>query len=124
MSTTTSPMTTQELLLDIFQRLYFPLQFMLASLSFLPGTLYSLLSTSNFSALTSISRIKDAWFARFWGVYGPQVRENASENGAKPMIQAARGVVLDIGPGSGEVCIVFLFSDFLGWEMRWRGKAG
>lgn len=90
--------------MDVFQHLWFPVQFMFASATFLPGTIISLLASSNIATLSSVDRFKDAWFARFWGVYGPRVRETASTN-AEPMIKAARGIVLDIGPGSGEVCL-------------------
>ncbi|KAK6608057.1 methyltransferase domain-containing protein [Botrytis cinerea] len=99
-------MNTKEYIMDVFQHLWFPVQFMFASATFLPGTIISLLASSNIATLSSVDRFKDAWFARFWGVYGPRVRETASTN-AEPMIKAARGIVLDIGPGSGEWLHVF-----------------
>ncbi|KAF7954121.1 hypothetical protein EAE96_005253 [Botrytis aclada] len=92
-------MNTKEYLIDVLQHLYFPVQFMFASATFLPGTIISHLASSNIATLSSVDKFKNAWFARFWAVYGPRVRESASTN-AEPMIKAARGVVLDIGPGS------------------------
>ncbi|KAF7920572.1 uncharacterized protein EAE97_011465 [Botrytis byssoidea] len=99
-------MNTKEYIIDVLQHLYFPVQFMFASATFLPGTIVSLLVSSNIATLSSVDKFKHAWFARFWAVYGPRVRESASTN-AEPMIKAARGVVLDIGPGSGEWLHVF-----------------
>ncbi|CAD6444771.1 63f628ce-dcbe-465b-9b13-1303b274220c [Sclerotinia trifoliorum] len=99
-------MNTKEYIKDVLQHLWFPIEFMIVSFTFLPGTIISLLTSANVTTLSSVDRIKDAWFARFWAVYGPQVRESASEN-AEPMIKAARGIVLDIGPGSGEWLHVF-----------------
>ncbi|KAM3075013.1 hypothetical protein ACMFMG_007526 [Clarireedia jacksonii] len=98
-------MNTKEYLQDVLLHLFFPLQFMFISLSYLPGAILSLLS-SDPTALTSVTRTKDAWFAHFWGKVGPQVRQTASVNAA-PIIKQARGVVLDIGPGSGEWLRVF-----------------
>lgn len=47
------------------------------------------------------SLFKDAWFANFWAFCGPQTRENATPRVA-PLMALASGVVLEIGPGSGE----------------------
>ncbi|KAH6713250.1 S-adenosyl-L-methionine-dependent methyltransferase [Leptodontidium sp. 2 PMI_412] len=88
-------------LLDIFWSLIDPLLFMAFSASYLPVTILSLIRTQQFRTFTSPSLFKDAWFARFWASVGPQTRENALPR-AGPLIAQARGVVLDIGPGSGE----------------------
>ncbi|PQE23403.1 methyltransferase domain-containing protein [Rutstroemia sp. NJR-2017a WRK4] len=98
-------MNTKEFIQDVLMHMWFPVQFMAISVSFFPGAILSLLA-SNPAALMSTSRIKDAWFANFWGKVGPEVRKTASVN-AGPLIQQARGVVLDIGPGSGEWLHVF-----------------
>lgn len=88
-------------LLSIAQCLADPLLFLLVSASYLPLTIYTLLTTHQYSTLSSPSSFKDAWFAQFWSVIGPQTRENALPR-AGPLIAQASGVVLDIGPGSGE----------------------
>jgi len=95
-----------DLAADMLDSLFFPIRFMLISVSFLPGTILSLFVSRNFTVLLSPPRLKDAWFARFWGVYGANTRKTASIN-ASPLIQEMRGVVLDIGPGSGEWLHVF-----------------
>jgi hypothetical protein len=88
-------------LLDILQHLVSPIIFMSMSASYLPGTVLTLLLTFNFSTLISPSKFKDVWFARFWADYGPGAREGASVS-ARPLIEQAYGVVVEIGPGNGE----------------------
>ena len=87
--------------IDIFWHLIDPLHFMCLSAYYLPLTIISLLSTLQFSVLLSPSALKDAWFARFWSWAGPGTRENAIPR-VKLLISQAYGVVLEIGPGSGE----------------------
>jgi hypothetical protein len=87
--------------LDVAQHLLAPLLFMSLSACFFPITIYNLITSLQFSVLFSPSAFKDAWFANFWEKYGPGTRENATLN-AQPLIAQSRGVVLDIGPGSGE----------------------
>ncbi|KAH7350733.1 S-adenosyl-L-methionine-dependent methyltransferase [Rhexocercosporidium sp. MPI-PUGE-AT-0058] len=88
-------------LIDIFWSLLDPLLFLALSASYLPPTILTLLLTQQLRVFTSLSHFKDVWFARFWADIGPQTRENALPR-AGPLIAQARGVVLDIGPGSGE----------------------
>lgn len=88
-------------LYDVLQELVQPLYLMLLSAIYLPGTLLSLLKSGQLTTLASPSGVKYAWFARFWAVYGPLMKENSAPRVA-PLIGLARGVVLDIGPGSGE----------------------
>jgi hypothetical protein len=90
-----------EKLVDVFWHLIDPLHFMCMSASYLPLTIFNLLITLQFSTLLSPSALKDAWFARFWSRVGPGTREDALPK-AGPLISQARGVVLEIGPGSGE----------------------
>ncbi|KAB8288462.1 hypothetical protein EYC80_010127 [Monilinia laxa] len=99
-------MDTKEYVKDVLINLWDPIGFMIISFTFLPGTIFALLTSFNITALSSFDRVKDAWFARFWAVVGPGAREMASQN-AEPMIKAARGIVLDIGPGSGEWLHIF-----------------
>lgn len=73
---------------------------MFLSACYIPGTVIALLFSLNISTLLSISKFKEAWFARFWADYGPDAREGAPDN-AKPFIKQAYGVVLEIGPGNG-----------------------
>jgi len=76
-----------------------PLHFL--SISALYGiiTIFRLILHLQFSTLLSISSFKDAWFANFWRAYG--MRENTIRR-VQPLIAQARGIVLEIGPGSGE----------------------
>ncbi|KAG0645165.1 hypothetical protein D0Z07_9286 [Hyphodiscus hymeniophilus] len=87
--------------MDVLWHLIDPWHFMCFSASYLPVTIFNLLITLQFSVLLSPSKLKDAWFARFWGRVGPETRENAIPR-VRPLISQARGVVLEIGPGSGE----------------------
>ena len=71
-----------------------------------PTIFYSLLAL-NLQPFHSFDNFKDAWFARFWGWFGPRSRENAAP-AVMPLLQnSARGVCLDIGPGSGEWLYLF-----------------
>ncbi|CAG8978618.1 hypothetical protein HYALB_00013218 [Hymenoscyphus albidus] len=87
--------------LELATCLFFPIRFMSLAASYIPGTILSLLVDSEFRTLLSPSRFKEAWFARFWSKYGPLVREGNSPR-VSPLLKLAHGVVLDIGPGSGE----------------------
>jgi SAM-dependent methyltransferase len=87
--------------LDIFYHLILPFHFLLISLSYLPGTIWSLLLSLQFRTLLSPRRLQSAWFARFWSVFGTNCRINCTPR-VGPLIAQANGVVLDIGPGNGE----------------------
>jgi SAM-dependent methyltransferase len=87
--------------LDIINHLIGPFQLLLLSISFLPGTILSLLYTLQLRTLLSPSRLQSAWFARFWNKAGTELRINCTPR-VGPLIAQAHGVVLDIGPGSGE----------------------
>ncbi|KAK0727012.1 S-adenosyl-L-methionine-dependent methyltransferase [Lasiosphaeria miniovina] len=104
---------------------FFPWRFMIASTTFLPGTLASAVLAGEWRTLLSWNRLQSAWFGRFWGWAGPLVRMSAEEN-VVPLLEGrvtggriversaahARGVggtVLEIGPGSGNW--VSIFSD-------------
>lgn len=70
-------------------------------------TVVGLLLTFNLKPFFSFDAFKDEWFARFWAFFGPKSRENA-EAKVMPLLQNnARGVCLDIGPGSGEWLYMF-----------------
>ena len=86
---------------EVLQELTSPLYLMFLSAIYLPGTMLSLLRTRQFSTIVSPTGFRQAWFARFWSIYGPLMKENSAPK-LTPLIGLARGVVLDIGPGSGE----------------------
>ncbi|KAM0700599.1 hypothetical protein Q7P35_012320 [Cladosporium inversicolor] len=79
-----------------------PLLLMYYSATYIPSTIWSLLSSGNFIPLISPSLFKEIWFARFWTWFGSRAAENAAPK-VTPLIQNnASGTVLDIGPGSGQ----------------------
>jgi SAM-dependent methyltransferase len=71
------------------------LVFMAISLSFLPPTVWSLLLARDFGTLLSWSRLRAAWFGRFWAHVAPGVREIA-EPAVVPLLQGrvSRGRIL------------------------------
>jgi len=70
-------------------------------------TIFQLLTTFQFEKFLSIDDFKDEWFARFWGWFGPKSRESGAP-AVIPLIQNhARGVCLDIGPGTGQWLTLF-----------------
>ncbi|KAK4040300.1 S-adenosyl-L-methionine-dependent methyltransferase [Parachaetomium inaequale] len=112
---------------DSLASLLHPWQFMALSLSFLPPTLLSALLALDLRTLLSPSRLRAAWFGRFWARVGPDVRLHAEAN-VIPLLQGhvthgiippasqttttttnsqerphppVSGTVLEIGPGSG-----------------------
>ncbi|KAL2071725.1 hypothetical protein VTL71DRAFT_12960 [Oculimacula yallundae] len=87
--------------ITIFWELIDPISFLLYSLTFIPGTILSLMHTSQPRTLLSPTLFKSAWFSHFWATIGPGIREGALPR-AGPLLAQARGVVLDIGPGTGE----------------------
>ncbi|GAB7347081.1 hypothetical protein MBLNU459_g3212t1 [Dothideomycetes sp. NU459] len=85
-----------------------PLYLLLLSAAYIPITLAKLLlPPAQPSKLRSWPAFQHAWFGTFWAYFGPVARGNAAA-AVEPLLQTARGVVLDIGPGSGEW--VYLFS--------------
>jgi hypothetical protein len=85
----------------VFEQFKHPPHLMLISAYYLPVTIVSLLLSGQFSILFSPSGLRHAWFARFWGWFGPRMKEGSLPNIA-PSIRLAKGVVIDVGPGSGE----------------------
>jgi SAM-dependent methyltransferase len=84
-----------------------PLLLLSYSAFYIPHTLFNLVTTANLKPLTNFSSFKDHWFARFWTWFGPRSREAAAAK-VTPLIQNnARGVLLDIGPGSGQWLFLF-----------------
>ena len=64
-------------------------------------TVFQLATSFQFSTFLSIDDFKDEWFARFWGFFGAKSREMAAPAVMPLLENHARGVCLDIGPGSG-----------------------
>ncbi|KAN0108741.1 S-adenosyl-L-methionine-dependent methyltransferase [Hyaloscypha variabilis] len=87
--------------LEVFIHLFHPWYFLLYSTFWLPGTIWYLINTMQLRTLFTPRRLQSAWFARFWGRIGSNIRENATPR-VQPLIVQAHGVVLDIGPGNGE----------------------
>lgn len=83
-----------------------PWYFLLLSASYIPLTIFHLITNLQLSTFFSPSLFKDAWFATFWSVVGPETRKNAAVR-VTPLLSLASGTVLDIGPGSGEWVSVF-----------------
>ena len=81
-------------------RLLRPFLVLAISTFFLLLTAFELLTTLQLGKFTSWSAFQHAWFGRFWSYFGPMSKEVASPC-VKPLLGEARGVVLDIGPGSG-----------------------
>ncbi|KAK5118945.1 hypothetical protein LTR62_000156 [Meristemomyces frigidus] len=69
---------------------------------YLPFVLLTLFKNGNYKPLLSFSDFKDVWFAHFWEWFGPRSREFAAPSVMPLLRNSARGVCLDIGPGSGE----------------------
>ncbi|KAL2758042.1 hypothetical protein ACRALDRAFT_1068486 [Sodiomyces alcalophilus JCM 7366] len=87
------------------------------SLAHLPGTILAALRKGDWATLSSPSRLRTAWYGRFWAVRGPQVRRGNSQN-VVPLLQGrvpnglfvpadqkpgppVGGVVMEVGAGSG-----------------------
>jgi len=87
--------------LDQFLKLLRPLYLIALSLSFIPSTVVVLLLSLQLGKLASWKSFQHAWFGRFWTYFGPLSRESAEATVA-PLLRNAKGVVLDIGPGSGQ----------------------
>jgi SAM-dependent methyltransferase len=78
-----------------------PLLDMAFSASYIPITIFRLLTTSP-SKLLSWSSFQKARFSNFWAWFGSMMRTNAATVVAPLIRTHASGVILDIGPGSGE----------------------
>ncbi|KAK3650719.1 hypothetical protein LTR56_006124 [Elasticomyces elasticus] len=84
-----------------------PLLLLSYSAYYIIPTLIALILSLNLKPLLNFSDFKDAWFARFWTFFGPLSREHAAPK-VMPLLQnSARGVCLDIGPGSGQWLYLF-----------------
>lgn len=83
-------------------QLFMPLLLLAYSAIFIPITLVHLLLPPQPKKLLSWPAFKHAWFGTFWSWFGGVSRQTADPV-VSPLVRSnARGVVLDIGPGSGE----------------------
>jgi len=63
---------------EVMVGLFGPWQFMSLSMTFLPSTVLPLIKTFSLRTLLSFTHLQPLWFARFWYIAGPQVREGCS----------------------------------------------
>ncbi|KAK4988247.1 hypothetical protein LTR66_001141 [Elasticomyces elasticus] len=78
-----------------------PLYLLSLSAFFLIPTTFDLIRSFQLSKLFSWSAFQDEWFAHFWSYFGPLARQNA-DAAVKPLMKQASGIVIDVGPGSGQ----------------------
>lgn len=84
-----------------------PLMLLMFSAYYIIPTIIESILAFNFMPFRSWENFKDAWFARFWAFFGPRSRDGAAP-AVMPLLQnAARGVCLDIGPGTGQWLYLF-----------------
>ena len=100
---------------EVFLGLLDPWVFLSKSAATLPGTVISLLLEGNFRTLFSPHGLQGAWFGRFFGWAGPNIKLNGAPViipllegrtiGGKVVEEAVRpgigGIVLEIGAGAG-----------------------
>lgn len=84
-----------------------PLILISYSLFYLVPTIFSLLVNLQFKTFFDIDEFKDVWFARFWTFFGPRSRDGVAPVVIPLLENNARGVCLDIGPGSGQWLSLF-----------------
>ncbi|KAL1407840.1 hypothetical protein Q8F55_007276 [Vanrija albida] len=105
-----------------------PLLFLSLSLGQLPITIYNLVRTRDWAALTTWSTFQDRWFGNLWDWAGPEVRK-MSEARVIPLLQgrvkggvilpeseasgAIYGSVVEVGPGQGNWVSIFT-DEYLG----------
>ena len=87
-------------LVTVIETLFVPIYLIYLSVSFLPRTLLNVVRSGDYRVLFSWSTFRDRWFATFWAVAGPMFAEGNTT--VEPLLNThAKGVVLDLGPGSG-----------------------
>lgn len=84
-----------------------PLLLMAYSGYYIVPTIVASILAFNFKPFSSFDNFKSAWFARFWVWFGPRSTEYAAQSVMPLLRNSARGVCLDIGPGSGEWLYMF-----------------
>ena len=84
-----------------------PLLLIYYSTYYLILTCLSLAWNLQFKTFFNIDEFKDVWFARFWAFFGPKSRDTAAPAVMPLLSNSAKGVCLDIGPGSGQWLTLF-----------------
>jgi SAM-dependent methyltransferase len=79
-----------------------PLLLLSYSAFYIPHTIFNLVTSLDFAPLTNPSAFKTHWFARFWLWFGPRAASLAATKVTPLIHNNAHGVLLDIGPGSGQ----------------------
>lgn len=83
-----------------------PVIVLIMTIIYLPITFIVLLKSLKFSQLTSRHAFQQAWFEHFWAFFG-SASKPLFANDVEAMLAEARGVVLDVGPGSGDWLYLF-----------------
>lgn len=97
MASTTNASASAPTRLSLFR----PLLLILYATGFAFETVLESVRTHHPERLAGVAAFKKAWFARFWAWLGPRNREGAARH-VLPLLRKARGVCLDVGPGTGE----------------------
>lgn len=91
--------------LSVFDLLV-PVLVIVTAILYLPITLLTILKNQRTSDLTSWKSFQQAWFSRFWYFFGWASRPLFAPDVEK-VLRGARGVVVDIGSGSGDWLYLF-----------------
>jgi SAM-dependent methyltransferase len=83
-----------------------PVIMLIMTIIYLPITFIVLLKDLKFSQLTSWDAFQQAWFERFWAFFGSASKPLFASD-VEAILAKARGVVLDVGPGSGDWMYLF-----------------
>jgi len=83
-----------------------PVIVLIMSIIYLPITFFVLLKNLKFSQLTSLRAFQQAWFERFWAFFGPASKPLFASD-VEAVLAEARGLVLDVGSGSGDWLYLF-----------------
>lgn len=89
-----------------FLDLLVPVIVQVIALIYLPITLFILVKNREFPTLRSWTAFQQAWFARFWMFFGRASRPLFAAD-VEHVLSRARGVVLDLGTGSGDWAYMF-----------------
>ncbi|KAL3424056.1 methyltransferase domain-containing protein [Phlyctema vagabunda] len=79
-----------------------PLTFMSIAIWYRIKTFFDLLLQFDIRTLASPSRFNRASFAKFWKVYGAAIASPERRATVAPLMAQASGIVIDVGPGTGE----------------------
>lgn len=83
-----------------------PVIILITTIIYLPITFVILLKDLKFLQLTSWHAFQQAWFERFWVFFGSASKPLFASD-VEAVLAKARGIVLDVGPGSGDWTYLF-----------------